>query len=205
MKKLFTICAFILMGCIAINAQTFAFVDDNGSVIESGTTLTMDEQEEGWGGIEIPLRNVSIKNVSDVSGTVKVTIAVEKMPEGSSFGYCVGLTCATITEEGVSRSFDQALNAGVSLPLSPTEWIPANKEGICSIKIIIQNSTSMLPDSEITVNFVYSSTGINGVQNNVDNKVVARYSIDGQLLDAPQKGINILKYADGRTEKVLVK
>ena len=44
-----------------------------------------------------------------------------------------------------------------------------------------------------------------GKQNNADNKVVARYSINGQLLDAPQKGINILKYADGRIEKVIVK
>ena len=64
----------------------------------------------------------------------------------------------------------------------------------------------MLPDSEITINFIYDGTAsIDGIQNNADNKVVARYSINGQLLDAPQKGINILKYADGRIEKVIVK
>lgn len=205
MKKLFTICALLLIGYMTINAQTFAFVDNNGNVIENGTTLTMDEQEEGWGGVQIPLKNVSIKNVSDIKGTVNVTFKAEKMPEGSSFAYCVGLTCSAITKEGDSHSFDQELPAGESVLLSPSEWIPANTEGTCSIKIKIQTSTSMLPDSEITVNFVYGSTAINGVQNNVDNKVVARYSIDGQLLNVPQKGINILKYADGRTEKVIVK
>lgn len=85
-----------------------------------------------------------------------------------------------------------------------TEWVPAS-DGTTTVKISVQGSKSMLPDSEITVNFVYSSTSIDGIQNNADNKVVARYSINGQLLDAPQKGINILKYADGRIEKVIVK
>lgn len=205
MKKLFTICALLLMSYMTIKAQTFAFVDNNGNVIENGATLTMDEQEEGWGGVQIPLKNVSIKNVPEVNGTVNVTLKAEKMPKGSSFGYCVGMSCATLMEEGESRSFDQELPAGESVSLSPSEWIPANTEGTCSIKIKIQTPASMLPDSEITVNFVYNATSIDGIQNNADNKVVARYSINGQLLDAPQKGINILKYADGRIEKVIVK
>lgn len=205
MKKLFTICALLLMSYMTIKAQTFVFVDNNGNVIENGTTLTMDEQKEGWGGVQIPLKNVSIKNVSGTKGTVNVTFKAEKMPEGSSFGYCVGLTCSSIKKEGDSHSFDQDLPAGESVSLSPLEWIPANTEGTCSIKIKIQTPTSMLPDSEITVNFVYNATSIDGIQNNADNKVVARYSINGQLLDAPQKGINILKYADGRIEKVIVK
>ena len=38
-----------------------------------------------------------------------------------------------------------------------------------------------------------------------DSKEVARYSIDGKLLSAPVKGINIVKYADGTTRKVIVK
>ena len=35
--------------------------------------------------------------------------------------------------------------------------------------------------------------------------VVARYAVDGRRLTAPQRGLNILKTADGRTRKVLVK
>ena len=35
--------------------------------------------------------------------------------------------------------------------------------------------------------------------------VVARYAVDGRRLTAPQRGLNILKSADGRTRKVLVK
>ena len=36
-----------------------------------------------------------------------------------------------------------------------------------------------------------------------DSKEVARYTLDGRKLSAPQKGINIVKYADGRTVKVV--
>lgn len=38
-----------------------------------------------------------------------------------------------------------------------------------------------------------------------DNTEVARYTIDGQRINAPQHGINIVKMADGSTRKVLVK
>ena len=41
---------------------------------------------------------------------------------------------------------------------------------------------------------------------NVDNdEIVKRYAVDGTVLSAPVKGINIVEYADGRIEKVIVK
>lgn len=64
------------------------------------------------------------------------------------------------------------------------------------------------PGSTITVLYTTdpdATTGISGVTTTETNEVVARYTLDGQQLSAPQKGINIVKYADGRTEKVLVK
>jgi hypothetical protein len=38
-----------------------------------------------------------------------------------------------------------------------------------------------------------------------DVKEVARYNLNGQRVDAPTKGINIVKYSDGSSRKVLVK
>lgn len=50
-----------------------------------------------------------------------------------------------------------------------------------------------------------TSTGVNNIQI-ADNVVeVARYSIDGKRLSAPQKGINIVEMSDGSRQKVLVK
>ena len=59
----------------------------------------------------------------------------------------------------------------------------------------------------MTVNFVFdeTSTGIDEVDAAGDNKIVARYTIDGQQISEPQKGINIVKYENGKTAKILVK
>lgn len=216
MKKLFTLCIALLFSCVAMNAQNFIFVDGDGNTIENGATLTMDQvsYKENFvfnpdGSYEtiqvpmIPLSGVYIKNNSSESQSCKVTYNVTALPNGSFAACCAG-NCSTVKSEGTIEKNADA-NAGKTIDISTeTEWVPA-PDGTTTVKISVQGSKSMLPDSEITVNFVYSSTSIDGIQNNADNKVVARYSINGQLLDAPQKGINILKYADGRIEKVIVK
>ena len=47
-------------------------------------------------------------------------------------------------------------------------------------------------------------TGIESIGTSSNAKVVARYSVDGTKIIAPQKGINILKMSDGTTRKVVV-
>lgn len=216
MKKLFTLCIALLFSCVAMNAQNFIFVDGEGNTIENGATLTMDQvsYKEDFvfnpdGSYEIiqvpmiPLSGVYIKNNSSESQSCKVTYNVTALPNGTFAACCAG-NCSNLDSEGTIEKNANA-DAGKTIDISTdTEWVPASA-GTTTVKISAQGSKSMLPDSEITVNFVYSSTSVDGIQNNVDNKVVARYSINGQLLDAPQKGVNILKYADGRIEKVIVK
>lgn len=216
MKKLFTLCIALLFSCVAMNAQNFIFVDGEGNTIENGATLTMDQvsYKEDFvfnpdGSYEIiqvpmiPLSGVYIKNNSSESQSCKVTYNVTALPNGTFAACCAG-NCSNLDSEGTIEKNANA-DAGKTIDISTdTEWVPV-AAGTTTVKISAQGSKSMLPDSEITVNFVYNATSIDGIQNNADNKVVARYSINGQLLDAPQKGINILKYADGRIEKVIVK
>ena len=38
-----------------------------------------------------------------------------------------------------------------------------------------------------------------------DATVVARYTLDGRVISAPQAGVNIVKMSDGTVKKVLVK
>ena len=152
----------------------------------------------------ISLSGVYIKNNSAESQSCKVTYNVTALPNGSFAACCAG-NCSNLDSEGTIEKNANA-DAGKTIDISTdTEWVPV-AAGTTTVKISAQGSKSMLPDSEITINFIYDGTAsIDGIQNNADNKVVARYSINGQLLDAPQKGINILKYADGRIEKVIVK
>lgn len=222
MKKLFTLCISLLFSCVAMNAQNFIFVDGDGNTIENGATLTMDQVAykedividpnlpDGYEIVKtamVPLTGVLVKNNSDNSLSCKISYDVKELPNGSFAACCAGNCTVVPNEEGEIFVIEKNANAdaGKTIDISTdTEWVPASA-GTTTVKISVQGSSSMLPDSEITVNFVYSSTSVDGIQNNADNKVVARYSVNGQLLDAPQKGINILKYADGRTEKVIVK
>ena len=47
--------------------------------------------------------------------------------------------------------------------------------------------------------------GIDSVAAHDAAKEVSRYGIDGQLLNGPTKGVNIVKYSDGTTKRVMVK
>ena len=50
----------------------------------------------------------------------------------------------------------------------------------------------------------FEATGINNVITSNDAKELSRYSVNGQRLSAPTKGLNIVKYSDGSVKKVAV-
>ena len=50
----------------------------------------------------------------------------------------------------------------------------------------------------------FDPTGINNVITSNDAKELSRYSVNGQRLSAPTKGLNIVKYSDGSVKKVAI-
>ena len=50
----------------------------------------------------------------------------------------------------------------------------------------------------------YNPTGIDKVTTSTDAKELSRYSVNGQRLSAPAKGLNIVKYSDGSVKKIVV-
>lgn len=50
----------------------------------------------------------------------------------------------------------------------------------------------------------FDATGIDKVTTSNDAKELSRYSVNGQRLSAPSKGLNIVKYSDGSVKKVFV-
>lgn len=50
----------------------------------------------------------------------------------------------------------------------------------------------------------YEPTSVNAVTKIVDPTESSRYSVDGQRLNAPTQGLNIVKYSDGSVKKVVV-
>lgn len=50
----------------------------------------------------------------------------------------------------------------------------------------------------------YDVSGVDKVDNNSETMEVSRYSLDGQRLASPTKGINIVRYSDGSIKKEIV-
>ena len=50
----------------------------------------------------------------------------------------------------------------------------------------------------------FDATSIDKVTTSTDTKELSRYSVNGQRLSAPTKGLNIVKYSDGSVKKVVV-
>ena len=50
----------------------------------------------------------------------------------------------------------------------------------------------------------FDASGIDKVTTSANVKEVSRYSVNGQRLSAPAKGLNIVKYSDGSVKKVVV-
>ena len=76
------------------------------------------------------------------------------------------------------------------------------KAGSADITVQV-NSNGKLAETVVSVT-VNEATGIDGVDTE-DAEVVGRYTLDGKMLDAPQRGINIIRMSDGSIRKVIVR
>lgn len=69
---------------------------------------------------------------------------------------------------------------------------------------------SAIPMTELVVNQtnmveVTTTAGIEDASMDNDNEIVARYNLAGQKIDTAQKGVNIVKYKNGKVVRVVVK
>lgn len=229
MKKIFTLCLSMMMGCMVASAQApadevFQFTDSKGTVIKDGSTITSKEVHEiDWGGglIEYQVGSgVYLSNTSDALAGFEFVGNVKSVTNGA-IQLCFPNGCRTLNVGPFTSDFgavyptkdneslnDIQLHLGVSdndaeakaeIELQVIRYDVAFNDYGMPVK-----GENSYPGSKITINLVYDGTaGINDVTVAGDSKEVARYTLDGRKLSAPQKGINIVKYADGRTVKVV--
>ena len=130
---------------------------------------------------------------SDCSGLTSLTIPSSVTSIGDkAFSYCSGLTSIYVYPEktpklgtGIFSGCD-AKNCKVYVPTGTYDdyWL------------------SEIGYFENIVEF--DATGIDKVTTSNDAKELSRYSVNGQRLSAPAKGLNIVKYSDGSVKKVVV-
>lgn len=229
MKKIFTL--FVALFCtVAMFAQgtkgMFEFADKNGNVVPNGSTLTKTEVEKSGKRFQINT-GLFVKPVKpELNGEklgAKLRVEVESIDHGT-IQYCLLGQCMVASEKGTFYSpsdFVKTLND------LATEWFmgtdkagnPLKGEATVKLTLVACKKVSLgLNDfgieefewqevgdcSSVTVKFVCDgTTAINGVADNTNATVVARYAADGTRLSAPQKGLNIVKLSNGKTVKYI--
>lgn len=104
----------------------------------------------------------------------------------------------------ITKSIDKVSNENVKATLDGNQLtIEGVKKGNSTITLKA-NSNGIIATTTLSVK-VDEPTGINNVENASDIYEVARYTVDGKRIAAPQKGINIVRMSDGSTRKVVVK
>ncbi len=85
---------------------------------------------------------------------------------------------------------------------SVKEVLKLNKLNV--VVILLDSKGKVVNAGKATVTL--DPTGIEEVNNNAaEVKEVARYTVDGRRINAPQRGVNIVKYSDGRSVKEIVR
>lgn len=229
MKKIFTL--FVALFCtVAMFAQDtkgmFEFADKDGNVVPNGSTLTKTEVEKSGTRLQINT-GLFVKPVKpELNGEklgVKMRVEVENLDHGT-IQYCLLGSCMVASEKGTFYSPSDFVKTLGDLA---TEWfMGTDKEGkalkgeaTVKLTLVACKKVSLgfndfdieefewreVGDcSSVTVKFVCDgTTAINGVTNNANATVVARYAADGTRLSAPQKGLNIVKLSNGKTVKYI--
>ena len=132
-----------------------------------------------------------------------------------AFSNCSYLTSLTIPSS-VNSLGDYAFKNCSSLQSVHVSWSTPISAGKAFNKADVSKCTLYVPQGTEQDYFLadvwgdfgniveYDPTGIDKVTTSTDAKELSRYSVNGQRLSAPAKGLNIVKYSDGSVKKVVV-
>ena len=152
----------------------------------------------------------------DCSGLTSLTLPAGITSIGSrAFSYCHELTSLTLPD-GITYIGGEAFYgcSGLTSLYVYSEKVPKIDGHVfeeCDAKkctVYVPKGTYddyWLSDFGYFENIVeFDATGIDKTTTSTDAKEVSRYSVNGQRLVGPTKGLNIVKYSDGSVKKVAV-
>ena len=196
------------------------YIKYNGGVYTSNDKLGYAAFSDcsGLTSLTIPSSVTSIGEYAfyGCSGLTSLTIPSNVTSIGESAFYgCSGLTSFTIPSSVTSIGWGAFCGcSGLTSIYVYTEKLPNMGSDVfdgCDAKkctVYVPKGTYddyWLSEFGYFENIVeYDPTGIDKVTTSTDAKELSRYSVNGQRLSAPAKGLNIVKYSDGSVKKVAV-
>ena len=162
-----------------------------------------------------------VTEIGDLTFTACSGLTSITLPSGvtsigdNAFSTCSGLTSITLPS-GLTEIGDAAFQycSGLTSIYVYTEKLPKMGSSVfrdCDAKkctVYVPKGTYddyWLSEFGYFENIVeFDPTGINNVITSNDAKELSRYSLNGQRLSAPSKGLNIVKYSDGSVKKVAI-
>ena len=209
-------------GLTSIGSEAFSGCSGLTSLsLPSGLTSIGSEAFSGCSGLtslSLPsgLTSIGSEAFSGCSGLTSLSLPSGLTSIGSgAFSGCSGLTSLSLPS-GLTSIGSGAFSgcSGLTSIYVYTEKLPnigSNVFDGCDAKkctVYIPKGTYddyWLSEFGYFENIVeFEATGINNVITSNDAKELSRYSVNGQRLSAPTKGLNIVKYSDGSVKKVAV-
>ena len=204
-EKAFTDCSRLTsltlpVGITSIGYDAFAYCSGLTSLtLPAGITSIGEYAFSGCSGLtslNLPAGITSIDKYA-FSGCSRLTSLT--LPAGITsigefaFSYCSGLTSIYVYAEKVPRISRYAFEGCASRKC--TLYVPKGTY-----------DNYRLSEFGYFENIVeFDATGIDKTTTSTDVEEVSRYSLNGQRLAVPVKGLNIVKYSDGTVRKVVVK
>ncbi len=193
--------------------ETLQFAYSDGAVISNGSEITVNAaiEDEYTGEVQLP-SGLYILNTTDETAGVGLDLTISRLDNGA-LSCCFPGSCSSQTSTITDSDNGKGNMSAGELKNFQTEYIPV-AYGTCTATFRIRvHEAGKLTAGDfvaygptITVNFVYNelSAGITSAAAG-DDEITGYYNLSGEKLSAPQKGVNIVKYADGKTIKKTVK
>lgn len=140
---------------------------------------------------EDPVWNKLAQQTVEVGSTVTIDLAGQ-------------VTDADNMDAAIVKSISKVSNDNVVATMNGSKLVIEGKKAGNTTITLKANSNGIIATTTLSVK-VDEATGISNVENTSNVYEVARYTVDGKRIAAPQKGINIVRMSDGSTRKVVVK
>lgn len=141
MKRIFTYFAVAMMTVMAVPAlaqdvdESFVFMDDDGNIIENGTTVVRNVVEPYDDVSEVIYSGIWVMNMAgSTSDYIKVHYVIDRIDNGT-YQICFPTTCNSQTEAGTYETGMGQLMA--DLQNIQSEWFP-QADGECDVTLTIE-------------------------------------------------------------------